>query len=126
LKFTNNFIGKGIQESQKKILLALKALCIQSLVRSLCRFCCSQMISSSLKKPKLWECEECQNSLHGSGDMLTCKSHFIILRVSLSHGVTGFLPCGCPAYMDRDREVKQTIYEGLNVFLTVHYELTIY
>lgn len=111
LKFTNNFIGKGIQESQdKKILFALKALCIKSLVRSMCRFCCLQMISSPLKRSKLWECEEYQTSLHDSGDMLNCQSHLITFRISLSHGVTGFLPCRCPAYMDRDTEVKHRQY----------------
>jgi hypothetical protein len=41
--------------------------------------------------------------------MLTWKSHLIILRVSLSHGVTGFHLCGCPAYMDRGREVKNRL-----------------
>jgi len=42
--------------------------------------------------------------------MLTCKTHLIILRISLSHGITGFLPCGCLAYMDGGREVKHRLY----------------
>jgi len=46
------------------------------------------------KNSKLWECEEYETSLHGSGDMLTCMSHLIILRISLSQGVTDFFLVG--------------------------------